>query len=36
MAIYQSIAQLVGGTPLVEPVNYNRKNNLEARVVVKL
>lgn len=34
--IYKSIAELVGNTPLVELSNYNKKNNLEARVLAKL
>lgn len=31
-----SILQLVGRTPLLEVVNYEKKHNLEAKVVVKL
>lgn len=34
--IYKSIAELVGNTPLVELSNYNKNNNLEARVLAKL
>ncbi|MDD6571262.1 MAG: pyridoxal-phosphate dependent enzyme, partial [Thermoflexaceae bacterium] len=31
-----SILQLVGKTPLLEVTNYEKKHNLEAKVVVKL
>lgn len=34
--VYQSIAELVGRTPLLELVNYEKKNHLEAKVLVKL
>ncbi len=34
--INKSITELVGRTPLLELVNYNRKSNLHAEVVVKL
>lgn len=36
MNIHQSITSLVGGTPLLEPVNYNKKHGLKARLLVKL
>lgn len=36
MSIHQSITSLVGGTPLLEPVNYNKKHGLKARLLVKL
>lgn len=34
--INQSIAELVGKTPLLELVNYEKKYNLEARLIAKL
>ena len=34
--VYQSIAELVGKTPLLELVNYEKKHNLEAKILVKL
>lgn len=33
---YQSITQLIGKTPLLEPVNYNAKRALKAKLLVKL
>ena len=36
MSTYTSIAQLIGGTPLLEPVNYSRQHGLKARLLVKL
>lgn len=36
MNIHTDIGQLVGNTPLLEPVNFNRKYNLCARLVLKL
>ena len=36
MSTYTSIAQLIGGTPLLEPVNYCRRHGLKARLLVKL
>ncbi len=36
MGINKSITELVGKTPLLELTNYEKKNNLEAKVVVKL
>ncbi|SES90983.1 PLP-dependent cysteine synthase family protein [[Clostridium] polysaccharolyticum] len=34
--IRQSITELVGRTPLLELVNYEKKNNLQAKILVKL
>ncbi|MCD8356141.1 MAG: cysteine synthase A [Clostridia bacterium] len=36
MAIKQSITELIGGTPLLELTNYEKKNNLNAKIVAKL
>lgn len=36
MAIYHSLTELVGGTPLMELANYEKKNQLEATVLAKL
>lgn len=36
MKIHRSITELVGHTPLVEPVNYNKAHGLQARLLVKL
>lgn len=36
MAIYKKVTELVGKTPLMELENYEKKNNLEATVLVKL
>lgn len=36
MSIHSSITELVGGTPLLEPVNYNKNHGLKARLLVKL
>lgn len=36
MSMKTSIIQLIGGTPLLELVNYEAKNNLNAHVVAKL
>lgn len=33
---YRSISELVGGTPLYEPVRFNKENNPEAKVLLKL
>ena len=33
---YRSISELVGGTPLFEPVRFNKENNPDAKVLVKL
>ena len=34
--ITKSLEELVGNTPLFEPVRYEQKNNLEANILVKL
>lgn len=34
--IAQNLTDLIGNTPLLEPTNYNRSQNLEARLLVKL
>ena len=34
--VYESITELVGKTPLLEIKNYERENNLEARILVKI
>lgn len=34
--IYKTITELVGKTPLVELVNYNKENNLSATIVAKI
>lgn len=36
MAIYHSVTELVGNTPLVELTNYEAKNNLEATLLAKV
>lgn len=36
MAIHTSISSIIGSTPLLEPVNYNREQQLQARLLVKL
>ncbi|MGN0557023.1 MAG: cysteine synthase A [Acutalibacteraceae bacterium] len=36
MSIYKSITELVGKTPLVEPVNFEKEFNVGARLLVKL
>lgn len=36
MSIHTSISTLIGGTPLLEPVNYNRAHGLQARLLLKL
>lgn len=36
MKIYQSLTDLVGKTPLLELVNYEKKNGLEATILAKL
>ena len=33
---YRSITELVGGTPLFEPVRFNKQENPDARVLLKL
>lgn len=34
--IYKSLTELVGGTPLLEVTNYEKKHNLKARILAKL
>lgn len=34
--IYESITDLIGSTPLVELANYEKKNELEAKIIAKL
>ena len=36
MRTYKSISELVGGTPLLEPVNYARYHAIEAKLLIKL
>lgn len=36
MKIYRSFIELIGGTPLLELVNYQARHNLQARVLAKL
>lgn len=36
MKIYTSVSELVGHTPLLEPVNYSRAHGLNARLLLKL
>ncbi|MDE6402013.1 MAG: pyridoxal-phosphate dependent enzyme, partial [Clostridiales bacterium] len=36
MRIYKSVTELIGRTPLLEPSNYELKNKLKARLLVKL
>ena len=36
MNIYKNVTELIGGTPLMELVNYERKNNVEATILAKL
>ena len=36
MGIHKSIAELVGNTPLLELTNYEKKHDLNARILVKL
>ena len=36
MAIYNSITDLIGGTPLLELKNYEAENKLEAKILGKL
>lgn len=36
MSVNKSITELIGGTPLLELVNYEKANNLNAHVVAKL
>lgn len=34
--IYKSMLELIGGTPLLEPVNLEKSENLKARILIKL
>jgi len=34
--IAQNLTDLIGNTPLLEPINYNRSRNLESRLLLKL
>jgi len=34
--IYKGAAELIGNTPLVEPVNVEKALELEARILIKL
>ena len=36
MNVYKNVTELIGGTPLMELVNYERKNNVEATILAKL
>ena len=36
MNIYKNVTELIGGTPLMELLNYERKNNVEATILAKL
>ena len=36
MPIYKQLTQLIGKTPLLELVNYERNNNVEAKIIGKL
>ncbi len=36
MALYRTVADLVGGTPLLELVNYEKKHGLNAKIFAKL
>ena len=36
MAIYKNITQLIGNTPLIELVNYNKTNDLAATIIAKV
>lgn len=36
MNIHTNITELIGHTPLLEPVNYNTKHGLKARILLKL
>lgn len=36
MKIYSNITELIGGTPLLELTNYERKNDLKATILAKL
>ena len=36
MTVHASVAELIGNTPLVELVNYEANNNLDATIVGKV
>ncbi len=36
MAVYKSVAELIGGTPLLELTNYEKAKNLKAKIIAKL
>jgi len=36
MKIYKNITELIGGTPLLELTNYERRNGLNATILAKL
>ena len=36
MRIYKNITELIGGTPLLELTNYERRNGLNATILAKL
>lgn len=36
MGVYKSITELIGKTPLLELVNYDNKNHIDAKILVKL
>lgn len=36
MRIYKNITELIGGTPLLELTNYERRNDLNATLLAKL
>lgn len=36
MRIYKQLTELIGNTPLLELVNYERNNNIEAKIIGKL
>ena len=36
MAIYKNVTELIGGTPLLELVNYEKTHDLQARILAKL
>lgn len=36
MAVYTSVADLIGNTPLVELVNYEKNHNLQAKLIAKV
>lgn len=36
MKIYGSVSELIGGTPLMEPKNYNKAKSVNATILVKL